>query len=147
MYFERQYGWILIMMMVFFLVLMSFVFLLELGSNPLPGLGFALIVVIMVTVIELFYKMETKIDEHEILITYGIGWIKKTIKLDRIATVRVVRNKWYYGLGIRLLPKGTMYNIHGLDAVELYFYDTSRIIRIGTAMPEQLAAHIQGKIR
>ena len=129
------------------LVLITFTYLLRLGSNPLSDLGFMMIVVIMLAVLALFYKMETKIDQHIIMISYGIGWIRKTIKLDRIATVRVVRNKWYYGLGIRLLPKGTMYNIHGLDAVELYFYDTNRIIRIGTAMPEGLAAHIQKQIR
>ena len=51
--------------------------------------------------------------------------------------VRVVRNRWWYGLGIRWFPGGTLWNVWGLDAVE-FDLGSGRALRIGTDQPEQL---------
>jgi hypothetical protein len=45
---------------------------------------------------------------------------------------RQVRNKWYYGLGVRRLPEGWMYNVWGLDGVELGVVD-SQTFRVAPA--------------
>ena len=33
--------------------------------------------------------------------------------------MELVRNKWWHGWGVRWVPGGSMYNVWGLDAVEL----------------------------
>lgn len=86
----------------------------------------------------LFFKMKTILSDEHIHISYGIGLISKKISMNQLKAVRIVRNKWYYGLGIRILMNGIMYNIHGLNAVELELKKQTKTIRIGTRDPQKL---------
>jgi hypothetical protein len=45
--------------------------------------------------------------------------------------VRGARNRWWYGWGIRLTPHGWLYNVWGLDAVEIR-RTNGRTLRVGT---------------
>ena len=60
--------------------------------------------------------------------------------------VRQVRNKWWYGWGIRKIPKGWMYNVWGLDAVELEM-ESGKVFRIGTDEPDQLLGALSIQVR
>jgi hypothetical protein len=53
----------------------------------------------------------------------------------------VVRNRWYYGWGIRITPRGWLYNVSGLDAVELALKN-GKCVRIGSDEPHALARAI-----
>ena len=48
-----------------------------------------------------------------------------------------MRNEWYYGWGVRLTPYGWMFNVSGLDAVELTF-ESGKRFRIGTDRPGEV---------
>jgi hypothetical protein len=52
----------------------------------------------------------------------------------------------FYGWGIRWIPGGWLWNVSGLDGVELVLVNNRRF-RVGTDEPEQLAAAIQGALR
>ena len=69
----------------------------------------------------LFWCLEVKVNADEILLSYGFGFINKKIQRQQILQVEVVRNAWWYGLGIRLTPHGWMWSISGLDAIELTY--------------------------
>lgn len=86
----------------------------------------------------LFFGMSTLVHDSKILISFGIGLIRKTIDLNNVKAVETVRNKWYYGWGIRLISNGWLYNISGLDAVEIKRKDSVSIIRIGSKQPTVL---------
>ena len=53
-----------------------------------------------------------------------------------------MRNLWYYGWGIRYTPHGWLFNVSGLDAVELELKN-GRTWRVGTDEPVELLAAIQ----
>ena len=72
--------------------------------------------------------------------------IRRAIRLFDIAEARAVRNRWWYGWGIRLTPHGWMFNISGLDAVEIE-YTNGRKFRIGTDEPNELEEAIMQAIR
>jgi hypothetical protein len=72
---------------------------------------------------------------------YGVGLIRKTIRLEDVRSCREVRNPWYVGWGIRLAPSGVIWNVSGFDAVELALASGKRF-RIGTDEPAALAAAI-----
>ncbi|MDY7014940.1 MAG: hypothetical protein SVX43_15355 [Cyanobacteriota bacterium] len=61
-----------------------------------------------------------------------------------------VKNPWYYGWGIRLTPRGWLFNVSGLDAVEISL-NSGRHFRIGTDRPRELerairrAAHLSSE--
>ena len=85
----------------------------------------------------LFWCLEVKVNADEILLSYGFGFINKKIQRQQILQVEVVRNAWWYGLGIRLTPHGWMWSISALDAIELTYQDGNKF-RIGTNQPQGL---------
>ncbi|MEA3470923.1 MAG: hypothetical protein U9R24_04325 [Thermodesulfobacteriota bacterium] len=71
---------------------------------------------------------------------FGSGLIGKKFNLTEITEVKAVRNPWYYGWG--LTPRGWLFNISGLDAVELTL-KSGRHFRIGTDEQNKLVLVIR----
>jgi hypothetical protein len=92
-----------------------------------------------------FSALTVEVDRDAIHLRFGIGLVRKHIPLRDVKGWREVRNPWYSGWGIRLLPGGVLWNVSGLDAVELVLEDGKRF-RVGTDEPAALAVAIaQGK--
>ncbi|MFP6723736.1 MAG: hypothetical protein VCF25_26230 [Candidatus Poribacteria bacterium] len=85
----------------------------------------------------LFWGLTVEVNKDIIRLAFGCGIIHRSIPRERIVTVTQVRNRWWYSLGIRLTPHGWMWNISGLDAVELTYHNGKKF-RIGTDEPEAL---------
>ncbi len=92
-------------------------------------------------IVLLFASLTIVVDSEAVRLRFGIGLIRKTFKLSDIESVRVVRNSWLYGWGIRYTPHGWLYNVSGLGAVELLRRDGKKT-RIGSDEPEKLAEAI-----
>jgi len=110
----------------------------------LGGLALSLIVA-AITLAALFHGLRVTVDSRDIQLRFGIGIIRKRIPLESIASARMVRNKWWYGFGIRLTPHGWLWNQHGLDAIELC-YQNGKFFRIGTDDSQALFAHLMERI-
>jgi len=67
----------------------------------------------------------------------GIGLIGGSARLEDIEEVRIVRNPWYYGWGMHLTQHGWLYNVSGLDGVEVKLSSGKRF-RLGTDEPQRL---------
>ena len=145
-YTERQIS-SLIIAILFGVIVLSFVsYFYNWGDNPIDFSGLLVLSLILVVSLLLFFQMKTSIDNDQIRISFGIGLIKKRIAIKNIEKVAVVRNSWYYGFGIRMLKNGWLYNIKGLDAVELKMRNKKSIIRIGTADSQGLKRAIDMKL-
>ena len=83
--------------------------------------------------------------EH-LAIHFGWGWPRRTMAWTDATAVRVVRNRWWYGFGIRWFPGGTLWNVWGLDAVE-FDLASGRAFRVGTDEPEQLLEAVDTHVR
>ncbi len=90
----------------------------------------------------LFATLTVRVDEDGVRIWFGPGVIRKRVPMKEIASCQVVRNPWYYGWGIRLIPHGWLYNVSGLLSVELRM-KSGRRYRIGTDDPGQLVEAIR----
>jgi len=107
------------------------------GSVLLAGVGLgvwllvAVYVVAFAWLIATFSMLTVLVDGEQIRVYFGRGWPRKTILRSAVASIRQVRNRWWYGVGIRWIPKGARWNVWGLDAVELELM-SGRIFRIGT---------------
>lgn len=85
-----------------------------------------------------FSTLKVSIDEKHIKLKFGYGIFRKKFTLKEIISVRTVRNKWYYGWGIRfILPNTWIFNVSGLDAVEIKLKN-NKTFRIGTDEPKKL---------
>lgn len=94
----------------------------------------------------LFYRLVVTVTEDAIQIRFGIGLIRKTIPLTSVVSAEPVRNRWWYGWGVRVYPKGWMFNISGLDAVELTLEKGPRF-RIGTDDPVGLTGALRARLQ
>ena len=104
---------------------MSLVLLVILGLG-LPvllllasSLSLTLVSALYATVFLLFGWLRVEIDDRFLVCRFGIGLIRKRFDLGEISSVKTVRNRWYYGWGIRWTPHGWLFNAAGLDAVEI----------------------------
>jgi hypothetical protein len=77
---------------------------------------------------------------------FGLGLIRRQIPVRDILSVSVVRNPWRYGWGLRSIPGGWLWNVSGVDAVELRLRDGKRF-RIGTDEASQLREAIANASR
>lgn len=106
---------------------------------PMVLIGVAMVGLVM----WLFHALAVEVDADAVRLAFGPGLLRKRIPMDSIRAVRVVRNPWWSGWGIRWLPgRGTMWNVSGFDAVELEIEKRGRF-RIGTDEPHALARAIE----
>lgn len=86
----------------------------------------------------LFGTLTTTVDEIAVHVRFGpVGLIRKRIALTEVTHARAVRNSPVYGWGMRYIPHGQLWNVWGLDAVELQLRNGTRF-RIGTDEPQAL---------
>lgn len=86
----------------------------------------------------LFGTLTTTIDETSVHVRFGpVGLIRERIALADITQARAVRNSPVHGWGMRYISHGRLWNVWGLDAVELQLKNGTRF-RIGTDEPQAL---------
>lgn len=108
--------------------------------------GGAVVPVVAIFIVLSLSSLTTAVSDDAVRVWFGIGLIRRRIALNRIASARPVGNNWIFGWGVRWIPGGWLWNVSGLDAVELALVNGRRF-RIGTDEPEQLAAAIQAALR
>ena len=109
-------------------------------SGPaLPVLG------LLGAVAVLFCTLTVRVRGGELRFFFGPGLIRRRFPPGEIVDVEPVRNEWHYGWGIRFTAFGWLFNVSGLDAVEISL-DSGKRVRIGTDEPQLLAAAIRGTI-
>jgi len=116
------------------LPLIYYAFMVEDGE--LGILGYAMLGGFGVLAI-LFSSLTVKVTEQELVFYFGPGFWERRFPLDDIVSVEVVRNSALYGWGIRYTHHGWLYNVSGLDAVEVTVQGQEQL-RIGTDEPERL---------
>jgi len=98
-----------------------------------------------IAVIAHFSSLTVTVEPTRARAAFGRGWPRKTVQLSTVTEVRAVRNRWLYGYGIRWIPKGSLWNVWGLDAVE-FALDTGRVVRFGTDDLDALLAALSGLV-
>ena len=110
-----------------------------------PWLTAAIVLIVLLVVAVVFSSLTVEVNDNEIRWFFGPGFWSYRLALDEIESVAVVRNRWWYGVGIRVAPRFRLYNVSGLDAVELRL-KSNQLRRIGTDDPQGLAAALKSLI-
>jgi hypothetical protein len=92
-----------------------------------------------------FSNMTVEIADGELRWWFGRGMWRKKLPLADITSAEPVRNNWWWGWGIRYYGKGWLYNVSGLEAVEIIL-TSGKHIRIGTDEPDALASALKRHI-
>lgn len=84
-----------------------------------------------------YRSLMVTVTPAEVRLAYTLGWPNKRIDRSGIVSVEPLLVPWWYGGGIRRTPQGRMWNVWGLQAVQITFSDGTRFL-IGTDDPEGL---------
>lgn len=142
-YQHTQHGYVILIALIAISVLYA-VILTQTGLNLLILFIMALILFILAS----FSTLQVIVDENHLRIKFGYGIYRKKFPLHEIASAKKVKNRWYYGWGIRVgfWPYMWIYNVSGFDAIEMVMKDGKRY-RIGTDQPEELEQAILQSIQ
>ena len=86
-----------------------------------------------------FSVLTIQVTPAELKWHFGPGVYRMYCPRTDIARAEVVRNKWWYGCGVHQSPRGWLYNVGGLDAVEVTLKDGTSF-RLGSDEPDALAS-------
>ena len=114
------------------------------GTN----LAVILVMILIILILSSFTTLTVSIDENYLRLKFGLGIISKKFLLKEISEALSVKNRWYYGWGVRVLfrPFMWIYNVSGFDAVQITMKN-GKIYRIGTDEPSELEMAINHFIR
>ncbi len=106
----------------------------------------AIILITLMAIALVFSSLTVELNGKELRWYFGPGFWTYRLPLDEIETVAAVRNHWWNGFGIRMRPGFRLYNVSGLDAVELRL-KSGDVRRIGTDDPQGLSAALNSRVR
>ena len=141
-----QITWIVVIIFILMIILIYYLYNNQIGNSPITLVSMIFLNSIFLVVIFLFYGLKITLTTEVLKLSFGIGLIKKRINLENIKSTEVVINPWSYGLGIKSIPNGMLYNAHGLNAVELTFKHERKIIRIGSPESKRLKIEIDKRL-
>ena len=90
----------------------------------------------------LFGRLTVSVDQQTIRLAFGIGLIARQIAVSEVASCEPVRTRWWYGWGIRMTPRGWLWNVSGSQAVEIAYRHGGHFL-IGTNDPTGLCRAIE----
>ncbi len=131
-----QYGYLSVFVIPFYIGIIA-IFLADDASPFVAVLAALGVMVLTLALIALFSRLTVTVASGQVTAAFGVGWPRRSVSLTEVVTARQVRNRWYFGWGIRKVPKGWMYNVWGLDAVDLELKN-GKVFRIGTNDPDGL---------
>ena len=138
-YTHTQIGWVIIVSLIVGAVVVGFLYHDTPLFPPWPifaTLGFILL---------LFGWLTVTVDDHHLRATFGLWVSMPAIKLADVETAEVVTNSILIGWGIRFLKGGIMYNVSGLQAVQMTTKE-GYIYRIGTDDPQGLLRAVRMRL-
>jgi hypothetical protein len=147
-YKHTQIGYLMLVVILSVLGLFTWIQITARAEEPAAdsGTNFAItvIMILILLILASFTTLATFIDENYLRIKFGYGIFTKSFPLNQIVSVRAVRNRWYYGWGVKVWfwPYMWIYNISGFDAVEIILKN-GKIYRLGTDTPNELEAVIK----
>ena len=139
MYKHTQIGWVTGISLG-----MGVLLCIHIGIQEPNWILFSVLGVLMICLI-LFSTLTVLADHRSIVVWFGPGVIRKRLSLEEIESSKVVRYHWLCGWGIRKIPKGWMFNVSGLHAVELSL-KSGKVFRIGTDEPQKLNNFVRTRL-
>jgi hypothetical protein len=116
------------------------------GLAPRGPLAVTVIVAVLLIISAvLFSSLTVEISDGELRFHFGPGFWRKRYPLAEVADAEVAQSSWWEGWGIRVTPRGMLYNVSGTGAVEIKLR-SGRRLRIGTDEPEVLVQAIRAAI-
>lgn len=150
-YKHTQIGYLILAVTVVVLAFFVWVYSMAVNEAPAvdsgPNLFVSAVMFFVIFILVSFATLNVSIDEKYLKVKFGYGIFKKNFLLEQIVSAKIVKNKWYYGWGVRMWfwPRMFIYNVSGFDAVEITMAN-GKVYRIGTDQSQQLELEISKRL-
>ncbi len=106
---------------------------------------FSLVIILIALAVS---TLTISVNDNELTWYFGPRIIKKSKRINEISSCEIVNNKWWWGWGLRLRPLAGywLYNVSGLEAVEVTLKSGNKF-RLGTDEPNYLYQAINNAIK
>lgn len=141
-----QFGAVSVVILLPFFLLFAVLTIKSVLANSPNLYIFGILVLTFLICLLTFYKLTITIDNTHLSFKLGIGLVSKSYKIEDLSSCSSVTNSALYGIGIRMLPSGWLYNVSGLKAIELRFKHKTSVVRIGNNKPDEISLLIQSLI-
>lgn len=129
------------------LVLLAFTAALYLGRDDSKAIWvFGGMAALMLAGLLLFHSLTVEVARGYLRFRFGIGLIHRQFRVRDIESAEKVRNRWFYGWGIKLTPHGWLFSVSGFDAIQIKLKN-GRQYRIGTDEPERLLEAVESAMQ
>ncbi|MEK7544910.1 MAG: hypothetical protein AAB551_02150 [Patescibacteria group bacterium] len=151
-YKHTQIGYLMLVVTLAVLVLFTWMHMTALAEPPSynsgPNFAVTAIMAFIVFILASFSSLTVTIDKNYLRIKFGWGIFGKKFPLNEIASATSTKNHWYHGWGIKVWfwPKMWIYNVSGLDAVEIKLKN-GKMYRMGTDESQKLEQAILHSIK
>ena len=145
-YEHTQWGFISIPTFLLFAVIVVPATAADDETSAMFTVAIVAFMIALLAIVLVFSRLAVTVSGGRIATAFGFGRPHREIELENVAAVRQVRNTWMQGWGVRKISGGWMYNVWGLDAVEVEL-SSGGVFRIGTNDPENLLAVISLQTR
>ena len=131
-YNKFQFAWVIVIVLLIIVACITLAYIDKWGNNPIDMVGYIILMVLLGGCLLGFYGMTIIVSDKQIQIKFGIGFYTKRIDLSAIDSITVTKYPLYFGYGIRMIPKGILYNVSGRHAVEIKIKGKKSVLYIGT---------------
>lgn len=136
---------------VFYLILIPSIFIIALSilgyifKKEIIYEGYLVTAGVFFVIAFLMYDLKIVITDKKFKAYFGFGIIKREIDLSEIdiASIEMVKCQWYYGIGIRLTPKGTLFNVKINNAIRFTSKSKDKTFLIGTDHYDEIKAVLE----
>ena len=132
LYKKTQYGKLITGIISIVAISIATLFILQTGSNPIPLSVLVILMLLFLLIGLTFYKLTITIDSEKIEAKFGIGLLKRSLKIKDINydSIENINTPAFYGIGIRLTPHGLLYNVSTGSAIKIK--SNSKTFFVGT---------------
>jgi len=142
-----QIGTISLIVMVPILIFCLIMIIISGFKDMILVSTFGFLALTMVICLLIFYKLTIYLSDISISFKLGIGMVTRKYLFADIQSCKAVRNDPLTGIGIRKIQNGWLYNVSGLNAIELTFKNSKSKVRIGTDKPDEITEILSKMIK
>ncbi len=102
-----------------------------------PEVSTVVPVALLLLPVAVFSRLTVTVTRDALAVSFGFGVLKRRVPLPHIRGWRIVDSPLHHGIGMRLIPGGTLYNVRSGPTVELLL-ENDRVLRIGTPEPQRV---------
>jgi len=136
---EVQQSWWIRLLFWGIIIILACSYYFQWGNNPMSFGVFLAISIVLFLVSFVFSKLSIRLSATELKASFGINWLTQKIAVSEIdfSTVKVENAPLLYGVGLRITPKGTLYNTKPGKAIWLKSTN-GKTFFVGTKKAEEL---------